>query len=307
MSAQWVAGSVRSKAMARRRLGAARVRALAASASLQDALTALSDGSYGPNLRPGMSLAQAQHAVGDALLWNLRVLAGWLPATGAEQLRVLAGWFEVANVDEQLRRFRGEPADPPYRMGRLATAWPRLTRTSSPAEVRAVLAASAWGDPGGESPRQVAIGIRLALARRVTAVVGPAGRWAAGAVALLVARELFAADRRLPEPAAQVAAGILGPEPVAARSLADFGGALHSQARWALAGVRLPTDLWRAETNWWSRLHRDGLALLAGSRFGPEPVIGACALLAADAWQINAALELAARGGGSPEMIHAVA
>jgi hypothetical protein len=199
--------------MARRRLGAARVRAFMASASLQDALTTLVNQPYGKDLRPDQSLPEAQRVIGDTLLWNLRVLAGWLPPRGAEQLRVLAGWFEIANVDEQLRRFAGEPADPPYRLGRLATAWPRLAATASPAEIRSVLATLAWGDPGGESPRLIALGMHLAWARRVAATIRPAAGWVAGAVALLVAVELFVADRRPPEAAAEAAASLLGPAP----------------------------------------------------------------------------------------------
>jgi hypothetical protein len=41
----------------------------------------------------------------------------------------------------------------------------------------------------------------------------------------------------------------------------------------------------------------DGAALLAGSGFGPGRMIGATALLAADAWLVRGALEIAARGG----------
>ena len=307
MTAQFVAGTVRAKAMARRRLGVGAVRSLAARASLGDALTALLDGPYGRELQPGMSLADAQHAIGSMLLWNVRVLAGWLPPAGSEQLRVLAGWFEIANVDEQLQRFGSAPAAPPYRLGRLATAGPRLARATSPADVRFVLATSPWGDPGGDTPRLITLGMRLAWARRVAALVEPAAAWATAGVALLVAKEVFAAGHPLPEPIVEAATGLLGPGPMTVNSLADFGTSLRRDGRLALAGVRAPEDLWRAEAGWWARLHADGLRLLGGSRFGMEPVIGSCALLAADAWQINAALELAAHGGGWLEVVHAVA
>ncbi|HEY3259732.1 MAG TPA: hypothetical protein VGJ95_05595 [Pseudonocardiaceae bacterium] len=74
-----------------------------------------------------------------------------------------------------------------------------------------------------------------------------------------------------------------------------------------MSGVQEPRDLWRAEAAWWARLHRDGSGLVAGSRFGPDPVIGSCALLAADAWRVTAALELVARGQGQPELRHVLA
>jgi hypothetical protein len=307
MTVRWVAGSIRAKALAQRRLGTERVRLLATSPSLQEALTSLVGSPYGRDLRPDLTLTEAQHVVRAAVLWHLRVLAGWLSPTGAEQLRLMAGWFEIANIDEQLRRFRGEPAEEPYRLGRLATAWPRLAATASLAEVRTVLTTSAWGDPGGDTLQLITLGVRLAWARRIMARIAPAARWVAGGVALLVARELFIAERRLPQPAVHAVTVLLGPgwEPTA--SLADFTRSLPADARWALADVQAPQDLWQAETGWWARLRTDGKALLAESRFGPKPVLGACALLAADAWQVNAALELAARGGGPLEVLRAVA
>ena len=81
MTAAWVAGSVRARAMARRRYGAAAARSLAAGPSLADALNTLSDTPYGRDVHPGQSLAEAQHALGDTVLWHLRVLAGWMRCT----------------------------------------------------------------------------------------------------------------------------------------------------------------------------------------------------------------------------------
>ena len=308
MSAGWVAGCVRAKALARRRLGAARVRALAGTQSLDDALAELADGPYGHDVRPGQSLAEAQHAVSAAMLWNLRVLAGWLPPSGGELLRVLAGWFEVANVDEHVRGLVGEPAGSPYRLGTLATAWPRLSQTGSLAELRAALAASTWGDPGGETPRLLALGPRLSWARRVAVRIPQAERWVAGATALLVAREVFGAGgRRMPDPAATAVDGLLGSGWRTASSLEELARQVPPTARWALAGVATSTDLWRAEAGWWSHVQADGRRLLASSRFGPGPTLGAVVLLAVDAWQVQAALELAARGGGPLEVFDAVA
>ena len=76
MSSSWVAGVVRAKALARRRLGAAGARAVATSPGLSAALAALVSSSYGHDVRPGQSLGAAQHAVAASLLWNMRVLAG---------------------------------------------------------------------------------------------------------------------------------------------------------------------------------------------------------------------------------------
>ena len=50
------------------------------------------------------------------------------------------------------------------------------------------------------------------------------------------------------------------------------------------------------------------MALRAGFRFGLHRAVGAVALLAVDAWQVHAALELAARGGAErSEIIDALA
>ena len=95
MSTSWVAGTVRATALARRRLGAAGARELAASPGLSEALTSLARTPYGHDIRVTHTLAEAQHAIGATLLWHLRVLSGWLPRGGAEAVRLLAGGFEV--------------------------------------------------------------------------------------------------------------------------------------------------------------------------------------------------------------------
>src|SRR6266540_5688954 len=167
MSTAWVAGSVRATALSRRRLGLAGARALAASSSLAEAFPSLVATPYGHDVRTDQTLAEAQHAIGGTLLWHLRVLAGWLPREGADALRLLAGAFEIANVDEHLLELAGAPAPPPYHLGSLGTAWPRLARTTTTAEVRSVLRSSPWGDPGEASPRSIRIGMRLSWVARV--------------------------------------------------------------------------------------------------------------------------------------------
>lgn len=307
MSGGWVAGSVRSQAIARRRLGTAGARGLAAAGSLAEAVEALAGSPYGGQVRADDGLADAQRGVAAGLLWNLRVLAGWLPGHGVGMLRLLAGWFEIANVDEHLQALaspvparhphQDRPAEPPYRLGALATSWPRLAAAGSVAGLRATLATSPWGDPGGAGSRDIQLGMRLAWANRVATQVPAARAWAAGAAALLVAREHLAGRRRLPGPAEALAARLLGRRWPAASSLAELAAALPAPARWVLDGVADPADLWAAEVRWWRRLRTDGARLLAAGGFGPGPIVGAVALLAADAWLVRGALEVAARGG----------
>jgi hypothetical protein len=168
--------------------------------------------------------------------------------------------------------------------------------------------ASPWGDPGVATPRAVQLGMRLSWLARVGDDVERAAPWAAGKAALLVARERFAAGRDLPATPARARA-LLGPGALAAASLAELARRLPARARWALEGVTDSDELWRAEARWWSRVERDGFALLgegSGAGLGPAPVLGAVAVLAADAWRVRAALELAARGGQPLEVFDAL-
>lgn len=297
MSAGWVAGSVRARALAHRRLGAAASRRLASSSSLDDALRVLAATSYGAGIRPGQDLAAVQHEIASALLWDLRVLAGWLPRDGVRLMRALGGWFEVANVDEMLQVMSGRPAGPEFRLGALATAWPRLRQAASPAELRAALAASAWRDPGGDTAHAVRLGMRVRWAARVADFGDPARAWAAGAAALLLAGERFAAGGAVNPAVMGYALGLLGPAASRAATFGELAGALPARARWVLTGIRSPGDLWRAEAAWRARIGEDGLRLLRTSSLDSGVVLGAVAVLAADAWRVRAALEIAARGG----------
>jgi hypothetical protein len=124
VSAGWVAGGVRARAIARRRLGADAARELAACSSLEQAVGMLAATAYGGPAQDGQGLAAVQHGIAATVLWDLRVLAGWLPRGGLRLLRPLAGWFEIANMDELLEGIAGRPAGDQFELGALATAWP---------------------------------------------------------------------------------------------------------------------------------------------------------------------------------------
>jgi len=296
-AAAWVAGSVRARALVHRRIGAGPARQLAACRNADEAVAALAETPYRRYVHSGQSDAEAEHGLGATLLWHLRVLAGWLPPRGVAPLRVLAGWFELANVEERVASLTGRPAVDPYRLGALATAWPRLAGASSLDAVRTTLAASAWGDPGAATPRAIAVGLRLGWAERVAAAAPQARPWAVGAATLLVARELIAAGRPLAGPLARRAEAMLGAAALRADTLSQLAAAVPAAGRWALDGVVEPTQLWRAEAAWWGRVETDGFRLLKESRFDERAVVGAVAVLAVDAWRARAALACAARGG----------
>ncbi|MEU8617816.1 hypothetical protein [Streptomyces sp. NPDC048623] len=311
MGAGWVAGVIRARALTSQRLGAAAARELASSTSLAQALRGLTDSPYrgaaadaATAAGADASLADAQRGVAEALLWNLRVLAGWLPPGGTRLLRPLAAGFEIANVEALLSSFSG--ASPPpraYRLGVLGTAWRRLERAGSAGAVRRTLAASPWGDPGAGTPWAVSVGMRMAAAAR-TAAVAPARSWAEGRAALLTAREMYVHGRVLPEAVRLRAADVLGERALRASGFRDFRDRLPAGARWAMEGVDDPADLWRAEARWWTVLGRDAEDMLHGDgpAYGPVTVVGAVGALSVDAWRVRAALELAAHGGGPREV-----
>ena len=311
MSSSWVAGVVRAKALARRRLGAAGARAVAKSAGFGPALAALASSPYGHDVRPGQSLGAAQHAVAASLLWNMRVLAGWLPRGRVDVVRLFAAGYEVANLDEHLWTLQhfpaphGEPANPPYSLGTLETSWSRLSSTSTLTAIAEVLETSRWQLRGCRTPREFHLGLRLAWADAVVAGVPEAAGWARAAAALLVLKEVLLEGRSLTEPLALRASYVLGPAFVGALGtrLVDLAGlrdGLPSGARWVLDGLDQSQDLWRGEAAWWHRVERDGFALLRGSGYDRAPVVGALAVLAVDVWRVRAALETAARGGAGP-------
>ncbi|WP_225829926.1 hypothetical protein [Streptomyces sp. NK08204] len=308
MSAGWVGGAVRAKVMAGRYPGADGAREIAASPSLDDGLRRLATTPYGRYARTATGLPAAQRAVAATLLWHLRVLGGWLPPGGVRLLVPLAAGFEIANVVSRLPAPQGRRTEvpEPYRLGALETAWRRLARAGTPAQVRAALAASPWGDPGGDTPWAVVTGMRMAAARRTALAVPAAHRWAQGRAVLLTARELFVHRRSLPEPVRRDAARLIGTRAPAAATYEEFRDRLPAAARWVLADIEEPGGLWRAEGRWWRTVQTDGAALLRDGRHGPGMVVGAVAVLSVDAWRMRAALESAARGGRPVEVFDAL-
>lgn len=306
MNAGWVAISVRAQAMTRRRLGRSDVAVLAASTSLDEGLSILEHTAYGRQVRLGQDLAEAQRGVTAAWLWNVRVLAGWGPRGVVTVLRPLVASLEVANTLDHLQRLQGRAAPPPYRLGGLATAWNRLALTTSADELRSVLAASAWGDPGDTTPRAVGLGMRAVLAERVVTQVPSAASWAAGGLALALGGLLV--ENVAPPPAFRTsAARVLGRAPLHASTLHALGETLPAGAAWALADIDTSADLWRAEARWWGRVEQGARVLTHHRGPGAERVVGAVALMAVDAWRVRAALEAAASSGSTVEGFDEVA
>lgn len=309
MTADWIAGSVRARLLVTERcIGPEEAAELAASPSLRDALVKLGRTPYRREIGLELGLGDAQRAIASKALLDLRLLAGWLPGDALGLLRALAGWYELANLEDRIAYLGGAPLRQPFELGSLAAVWPRAVGAQSLDELRRALAASAWGDPGGDTPAELGLGLRLAWARRVAAEAPEVRLLAAGASALLLARELFVVGlpvEILPLPAfALLGAGWRG-----AGTFARFLEELTPEASWALDGIAGPEELWRAEARWWARCEQEAHALMQGAVASRRVVIGAVALLACDARRVATALEAVVRRGlpGVREVLDAAA
>lgn len=300
MSAGWVAAGVRGRGLLRRRLGRDGAVRLASLPSLGVALAELEDSPYRREIRPGMDLASAQWAVSATVVWHLRVLAGWGPPLAAGPLRVLASAYEIANITGHVARITGQPAPPAYDLGSLGTAWQTVSRSGSPAEVRAALRSCPWGDPGSEELPAMRLSLELAWARRAFDEAPGASDWAVATAAMVIARVITAGARGSLTPGAiRDATHLLGPRWHTADSMQVLTEALPRAAAKALAGVVDPDDLWRAETRLCSTIDNAGAALVARARPDAATGAGVAAQLEADARRVRAALALAACGGGN--------
>ena len=308
MKADWVAASVRARSMAQRRAGAGTSRAMAVQPTLDSAVALLQDSSYGQRMAAARGLASAERAVQDTVLWQLRVLAGWLPASGTALARAAAGTYEIENIAALAHHLAGGGPTPEfYALGALATAWPRLRTAGSAEELAAILRASAWGDVGTVEPGPMRDALTVAWARRLAASAAAARPWC-GAVCVLTAARIALID--VAAPTAQVLhllRPVLGSSWETASGIDGFTAALPRSLQGVVVGVASPKDLWRAEARAHAAAENDGFRLLRGSMPGPDVVLGAIAVLALDAWRVRAALAAASAGGGSSEVLDAAA
>ncbi|MBP3036733.1 hypothetical protein J2M53_10810 [Arthrobacter sp. zg-ZUI100] len=294
MRSDWVAASVRARSMAQRRVGAGTCRELAAAAGLQAVLPRLADSVYGDELSGVRTLAQAQRATRRTVLWQLRVLAGWLPAGGTRLIRAAAAAFEADNIlalDRALHRNQPAGGSPDFDLGGLATAWPRLRTAATAEELRAALATSPWGDPGpGTSAADV---LTVVWLRRLASEAAAVRPWAATAGVLICARLLLVERTEPGERLVSLLRPLIGTGWTGSDGLQALRSSLPPASAQVLEGVESTSDLWRAEAGFAGRVEADGFSLLRAGLPGPDVVLGAMAVLAADAWRVRAALAAA--------------
>ena len=308
MTAAWVAASVRARSMAQRRAGAGVIGRLTVQRSIADALPLLTDTAYAERLGGCIDLAVAERGTRDTVLWQLRVLAGWMPARGTRLARAVAGTFERDNIVALAGQLDGGPSPHgPFDLGALATSWPRLRTAASAEELAQTLRRSPWGGIGSGSRADLRDVLTLVWLRRLAAVAPEAQSWAGAAGALIVARIVLVDDTAPSPRILALVRPMLGRAWETARDLAQLRAALPSSVRPVLRGIDAPEELWRAEAGMRAAVEVDGFLLLGSSRPGPDVVLGAIAVLAMDAWRVRAALAAAAAGAGSSEVLDAVA
>jgi hypothetical protein len=308
MSADWVAASVRARSMAKRRVGAGASRTIASERCLADGLARLADSVYAARLVGCTTLAAAERATRDTVLWQLRVLAGWVPASGTRLIRAAAGAFERDNIlaladGISTRR----PTAAPFELGALATAWTRLREATSLDELVAGLRRSAWGDCGSQDTTALRDVLTIVWLRRLAEAASAARPWTEAMCTLTVARILLV-DRAVPSPRIiQLVRPLIGENWQHAHDLAALQASLPRSTHALFRGILSPADLWHAETGLRMTCEADGFRLLRTSVPGPDVVLGGIAVLAMDAWRVRAALATAAAGSGPSEVLDVVA
>lgn len=317
MNADWVAASVRARAMARRRAGAGACRRAAAAVDLPTAIAVLARTPAGERLSACATVADADLAETADLVWSMRVLAGWIPARGTAVVRALAAGVERRHVvglaaalesgpgpgEPHEAGMRRGPREAEIELGALATAWPRLRAATSAAQLRAELRRSPWGDPG--EPADLPDVLGAVWLRRLAGEIPVARPWTRAAAGLVVARRLLLGPGPAPR-LVSVLRPLLGDGWARARTLDALREALPGPVASALAEVTGAADLWRAEAGLRARVQADAFTMLRRATPGPDVVVGAIAVLAVDAWRVRAALAAAAAGGTS-EVLDAVA
>jgi hypothetical protein len=137
--------------------------------------------------------------------------------------------------------------------------------------------------------------------------VPEAADWSKGAAAVLVAREQFAFNRNIAEPAGRVADGLLGRHWRNASNVSSLVDRLPLSASWPLVDVDDASGLWLAEVAIGKRVSGDTRRYATTGRYDKTAVAGIMALLLVDLWNVLGAIELAGRTPVPKEFFNAVA
>ncbi|MEY9951613.1 hypothetical protein [Leifsonia sp. EB34] len=308
MSLSWTAGNVRARGLVRGRAGSAVLRQCAQAAALPDALALLGGSAYASRLAPTMDLVAAQRAIADTLLWQIRVLAGWLPPGGTRIAVAAAAVFERANILARARLLADgghEPASP-FELGTLGTAWPTIRATTSLADLHSALRASPWGDAAAaQSTTALDDLLSASLLRRIAACAPLARDWCVVACTLIATRVSLLERAGPDQTFRRLVAPLIGDRWSATNSLAALRDAAPRPARTILAGIDRPEELWRGQVALAALVDAQARRSLTGGDHQADSVVAALAILFVDAWRARAAL--AACESGRREVFDVVA
>jgi len=302
MTAGWVAAAMRGRALLRSEAGTGGARQIAIASTWAQGRDLLGRTIAGRNLSAGADRSTAHAAASTATIWQLRVLAGWVPPSSTSLVRVAAGPIEIGNIERHLAALEGAPRADAIPLGSLATAWPRVAACASAGAVRDVLRRSVWGDPGGADVVDIALGLRVAWLRRVRFAAPEMGDWARAGTAVLVARERFAFDREIADATRREIDRALGRRWHDADSITDLFDRLPERLRWPLADVDDPALVWRAERALIRRAAGDARRRAAAGADDRASVAAIITLLLVDLWRVHAAIELAGHGPTAGEV-----
>ncbi len=318
MTAGWVAASTRGRSLLHRTIGPDAARAWANTDSWHEARAQLATSMYGASLPADADRGTARAVSSEATIWQLRVLAGWLPPASSGLARTFAAPVEIADIDRHLARLDRAGSAPvgsggaeppqPVPLGSLATAWTRVARATTLDQVRSALARSPWGDPGGNDRATIGVALRVAWGRRLVRQAPITTDWVHGAAAVLVARERFLFGREVPDVPARALDQLLGTRWRRASSVAALADDLPRSASWSLAAAGPTADeLWRSELAVIRRVGADATKIVDSGRNGRDTVAAVMALLLVDLWRVAAAIESAGRTFVPAEAFDAVA
>jgi len=307
MTVGWVAATARGRSLLSGLIGDDGAHRLGSSRTWPDARARLSTTFYGADLPATADRSTARETARRSVMWQLRVLASWLPPANGRLAHLAAAPFEISNFERHVSRLAGRPAPEPIPLGSLGVAWPRLSTTSSADQLRRELARSVWRDPGGTTPSAFTLGLRIAWARRVTGSIPIARSWAHGGLACLIARELFVFGREINEASARELDRLFGTGWREATSPPDLAQRLPTSANWSLEGVSTGPEVWKSEVMLLRRVSQDAHPLATGGAPSAATAAAIMALMLVDLWRVTASIEAAGRGSDATEVLDAVA
>ena len=254
------------------------------------------------------TLADAQRALLSTVLLELRLIAGWLPSDALGLIRTLAGWYELVNLEDRIAYLGGAPLRPPFELGSLDVAWSAASGAQSLGELRSALARSSWAIPEAR--------------RRPSSVSG--SDWPGRAESPPASRRRRAGQRERPRCSSHASSSSPGCRSTRCRCPTSDSWALPGRPPARTSGSSKPCQprprgrlrpqpisdlLWRAEASWWTRVEQEARVLLGSAVAGRNVVVGAAALLAADARRVAVALGAVTRRGlpGVEEVLDATA